>query len=464
MTKIRNRILVVSIISDIIGSKNCHKCQKTEVRITMKIARDHYLNELIKRKHNGMVKVITGIRRCGKSYLLNDLFYNHLLNAGIDRSHIIRFAFDSRDDLSLIGEDYFGVEKRKHKVNPNKFADYVYSKIEDDGMHYLLLDEVQNLEGFEYVLNDCLRKGNLDVYVTESNSRFLSTDVLTEFAGRGDEIHMLPLSFSEFCACQKGNPDEALDNYFVYGGLPAVALMDNDSLKVNYLKTQVQNVYLRDIVLRYKVKNRESLGELLDVLASGISTLVNPTKLANTFKCIKHEDLPDKTIAQYIGYMQDAFLIKTAKRYDVKGKKYISTPYKIYFEDVGLRNAELDFRQIEETHIMENVIFNELRYRGYNVDIGVVEKRTTLNGKTERKRYEVDFIANLGRRKYYIQSAYGIGNGEELSQEMNSFDQIGDSFKKIIVVNRTIKPRSTEKGYTIVGLKDFLLNADSLDY
>lgn len=430
----------------------------------MKIARDRYLNELIKRKHNGLIKVITGIRRCGKSYLLNNLFYSHLLSVGVDRSHIIQFAFDSREDLSLIGEDPLEIEGEKFKVDPKKFDGYISSKINDGGIYYLLLDEVQNLGAFEYVLNDYLRKANLDVYVTGSNSRFLSTDVLTEFAGRGDEIHMLPLSFSEFCSCQKGSVDEALDDYFVYGGLPAVALMEDDGLKANYLKSQIQNVYLRDIVARYKVENRESLGELLDVLASGISTLVNPSKLANTFKSVKHEDLPDKTIAKYIGYMQDAFLIKTAKRYDVKGKKYISTPFKIYFEDVGLRNAELDFRQIEETHIMENVIFNELRYRGFNVDVGVVEKKTTVSGKTERRQYEVDFIANSGRRKYYIQSAYDIGSGEKLSQETNSFDQIGDSFKKIIVVNRTMKPRSTEKGYTIVGLKDFLLNADSLDY
>lgn len=430
----------------------------------MEIKRDKYLNQLIIRKHNGLIKVITGIRRCGKSYLLNNLFYNHLLSEGIDDSHIIKFAFDSNDDLELIGENILEIDWQKNKVDPTKFMDYISSKIVDNQMHYLLLDEIQYLGAFESVLNSYLRKTNIDVYVTGSNSKFLSTDIITEFAGRGDEIHVMPLSFSEFNASYDGTVDEALDDYFVYGGLPAIISMKDEVQKGQYLQTQIQNVYLRDIINRYKLKDQSLIGELLDILASGISTLSNPTKLANTFKSVKKESITDNTIARYIDYMQDAFIIKTAKRYDVKGRKYISTPYKIYFEDLGLRNARLDFRQIEETHIMENVIFNELRYRGFNVDVGVVEQRTTVDGKTVRKYFEVDFVANLGRKRYYIQSAYDIPDNEKLQQETNSFDRIDDSFKKIIIVNKTMKPRNTEKGYMIIGLKDFLLNEGSLDF
>lgn len=429
----------------------------------MEIRRDKYLNQLIIRKHNGLVKVITGIRRCGKSYLLNNLFYTHLIGEGVDEAHIIKFAFDSSVDLELIGESALQIEEQKRKVDPQKFTNYISSKIIDNKMYYLLLDEVQNLGAFESVLNSYLRKNNIDVYVTGSNSKFLSTDVITEFAGRGDEIHMMPLSFSEFYSCYDGSFDEALDYYFVYGGLPAIVSMKDETQKVQYLKTQMQNVYLRDIINRYKLNNHNSIGELLDILASGIASFVNPSKLSNTFKSLKKETLTDKTISNYIEYMQDAYIIKIAKRYDVKGKKYISTPFKIYFEDVGLRNARLDFRQIEETHLMENIIFNELRCRGFNVDVGVVEQRTTIDGKTDRKYYEVDFIANLGRKKYYIQSAYDIPSNEKLQQETNSFDRIDDSFKKIIIVNKTIKPRTTEKGYTILGLKDFLLDEKSLD-
>lgn len=430
----------------------------------MEINRDKYLNQLIIRKHNGLIKIITGIRRCGKSYLLNNIFYNHLKSVGIDESHIIKFAFDSNDDLELINEDILSLDAFKRKVDPKKFTNYINSKILDKNMYYLLLDEVQNLGAFETVLNSYLRKDNIDVYVTGSNSKFLSSDIISEFAGRGDEIHMMPLSFLEFYSSYNGTADEALDDYFVYGGLPALALMKDEVQKGQYLKTQIQNVYLKDIINRYNLKKYDSINELLDVLASGISTLVNPLKLANTFKSVKKESLSNKTIAEYIEYMQDAFIIKVAKRYDVKGKKYISTPFKIYFEDIGLRNAKLDFRQIEDTHIMENIIFNELRYRGFNVDVGVVEQRTTINKKTNRKYLEVDFIANLGRKKYYIQSAYDIPNNEKLEQETNSFNQIDDSFKKIIIVNKTLKPRTTEKGYTIIGLKEFLLNENSLDF
>jgi len=430
----------------------------------MQIERNVYLNKLIARKHNGFVKVITGIRRCGKSYLLNTLFYQHLLNSGIEDSHIIRFAFDSAQNLMLIGEDLMEIEEGKRKVDPEKFMTYINDKIVDDGMYYLLLDEVQNLGYFEAVLNGYLRKDNVDVYVTGSNSKFLSSDIITEFAGRGDEVHVLPLSFSEFFSVYDGSKEEAFDDYMVYGGLPSVALMQTEEQKVAYLNTQITNVYLRDIVKRYNLQSDEDIGELLDILASGISTLVNPRKLAGTFKSVKGSTISEVTVAKYIGHMAESFLISKAKRYDVKGKHYIDTPFKVYFEDIGLRNARLNFRQIEPSHIMENIIYNELRYRGYNVDVGVVEVREkNSEGREQRKQLEIDFIANQGSRRYYIQSAYEIPSKEKLDQETKSFDRANDSFKKIIVVERTMKPRRDDKGYVTMGVKEFLLNENSLE-
>ena len=430
----------------------------------MQIERNVYLNKLIARKHNGFVKVITGIRRCGKSYLLNTLFYQHLLNSGVEDSHIIRFAFDSAQNLMLIGEDLMEIEEGKRKVDPEKFMTYINDKIVDDGMYYLLLDEVQNLGYFEAVLNGYLRKDNVDVYVTGSNSKFLSSDIITEFAGRGDEVHVLPLSFSEFFSVYDGSKEEAFDDYMVYGGLPSVALMQTEEQKVAYLTTQITNVYLRDIVKRYNLQSDEDIGELLDILASGISTLVNPRKLAGTFKSIKGSTISEVTVAKYIGHMTESFLISKAKRYDVKGKHYIDTPFKVYFEDIGLRNARLNFRQIEPSHIMENIIYNELRYRGYNVDVGVVEVREkNSEGREQRKQLEIDFIANQGSRRDYIQSAYEIPSKEKLDQETKSFDRANDSFKKIIVVERTMKPRRDDKGYVTMGVKEFLLNENSLE-
>lgn len=430
----------------------------------MQIERNVYLNKLIARKHNGFVKVITGIRRCGKSYLLNTLFYQHLLESGIEDSHIIRFAFDSAQNLMLIGEDLMEIEEGKRKVDPEKFMTYINDKIVDDGMYYLLLDEVQNLGYFEAVLNGYLRKDNVDVYVTGSNSKFLSSDIITEFAGRGDEVHVLPLSFSEFFSVYDGSKEEAFDDYMVYGGLPSVALMQTEEQKVAYLTTQITNVYLRDIVKRYNLQSDEYIGELLDILASGISTLVNPRKLAGTFKSVKGSTISEVTVAKYIGHMAESFLISKAKRYDVKGKHYIDTPFKVYFEDIGLRNARLNFRQIEPSHIMENIIYNELRYRGYNVDVGVVEVREkNSEGREQRKQLEIDFIANQGSRRYYIQSAYEIPSKEKLDQETKSFDRANDSFKKIIVVERTMKPRRDDKGYVTMGVKEFLLNENSLE-
>ena len=303
----------------------------------------------------------------------------------------------------------------------------------------------------------------MDVYVTGSNSKFLSSDVLTEFAGRGDEIHVLPLSFSEFYANYEDGLDYAFDDYMVYGGLPAVALMKTPEQKSSYLKTQLENVYLKDIVERHNLNSDENIGELLDIIASGISSLTNPTKLANTFKSVKNSSLSALTIDHYITYMQQAFMLSKVNRYDVKGKKYISTPYKIYFEDVGLRNARLDFRQIEETHLMENIIYNELRYRGYNVDVGVVDTRENIDGSSERRQLEIDFVANQGNKRYYIQSAYDIPNEDKMKQETKSFDKTNDSFKKIIVVGKSMKPRRNEKGYLIIGVKEFLLDPNSLE-
>lgn len=429
----------------------------------MEIKREKYLEMLQIRRHNGFVKVITGIRRCGKSYLMNDIFYEKLIEDGVNENHIIKFAFDSAEDLLLIGEDLQKLVANKKKVDPKKFMSYISQIMTDDKMYYLLLDEVQNLDCFEAVLNGYLRKKNMDVYVTGSNSKFLSSDILTEFAGRGDEIHVLPLSFSEFYANYKDGLDYAFDDYMIYGGLPAVALMTTPEQKSSYLKTQIENVYLKDIVARHKLNSDENIGELLDIIASGISSLTNPTKLANTFKSVKNSTLSALTIDHYITYMQQAFMLSKVNRYDVKGKKYISTPYKIYFEDVGLRNARLDFRQIEETQLMENIIYNELRYRGYNVDVGVVDTRENVDGSSERRQLEIDFVANQGNKRYYIQSAYDIPNEDKMKQETKSFDKTNDSFKKIIVVGKNMKPRRSEKGYFIIGVKEFLLDPNSLE-
>ncbi len=428
----------------------------------MEIKRNKYLEMLQIRKHNGFIKVITGIRRCGKSYLLNKIFFDDLIKNGVDSSHIIKFAFDSAKNLSLIGEDLRELNKNGQKVSPEKFMAFIETKITDNNMYYLLLDEVQYLDCFEAVLNGYLREENLDVYVTGSNSKFLSTDVLTEFAGRGDEVHVFPLSFSELYACYD-NKEYTLSDYMVYGGLPAIVQMKTEEQKSTYLKTQIKNVYLKDIVKRNNLNADENLAELLNVIASGISSLTSPTKLSNTFKSIKNSNLSAQTIDKYISYMEDAFIVSKANRYDIKGKKYINTPYKIYFEDVGLRNAQLDFRQVENTHIMENIIYNELRYRGYSVDVGTVEVRERVNGLAKRKQFEIDFVANLGSKRYYIQSAYDIPNEDKLKQETRPFDKTNDSFKKIVVVEKSMRARRNEKGYLVIGLKEFLLNPNSLD-
>lgn len=430
----------------------------------MEIKRNKYLNDLVLRKNNGLVKIITGIRRCGKSYLLNNIFYNYLLENGIKEDHIIKFAFDSADDLELINEDFIELEKNKQQVDPKKFMNYIKSKIVDHDMYYLLLDEVQNLGSFESVLNGYLRKNNIDLYVTGSNSKFLSSDIITEFEGRGDEIHVLPLSFSEFYSIFNSSKDEIFEQYLMFGGLPLVALMKNNEQKSKHLISQLEKVYLNDIIAHNRLKIDSNIKELLDVIASGIGSLTNPTKLENSFRSIKKASISKETIEKYINFFIDSFLISKSLKYDIKGKKYINSPYKLYFEDIGLRNAGLNFRQIEPTHIIENIIYNELRYRGFNIDVGMVETRETINNKEKRKYYEVDFIAYLGSKKYYIQSAYDIPNEEKWDQETKSFNKINDSFKKIIVVRNNVVPRYNEKGYLIISLFDFLLNSNSLEF
>lgn len=432
----------------------------------MEIKRDYYLNKLIRKMDNGFIKVITGIRRSGKSYLLNNIFFNYLIENGVDENHIIKFAFDSGQDLLKIGEDLMDLDilSGERLVNPKKFLEYVFARTNNDEKYYILLDEVQLLASFEQVLNGFLRQKNFDVYVTGSNSKFLSKDVITEFAGRGDEIHIMPLVFSEFLQSYDGDKEDAFAEYQVFGGLPAQTLMKSDEDKMNYLKNQLSNVYLRDIVNRYDVRLNSELEDLLNILASGISTLTNPSKIESTFLSVKKTKISANTIDKYIDYFEDSFLIKRVHRYDVKGRKYIGTPYKIYFEDVGLRNARLNFRQIEPTHLMENIIYNELRYRGYMVDVGTVIKREYgPNDKDVKKQLEVDFIANLGSKKYYIQSAYSIPSKKKLEQEKASLINIDDSFKKIMVVKDRIKPSLDEHGILTINLFDFLLDIDSLD-
>lgn len=429
----------------------------------MEIKRDRYLDALIARKNNGSIKVITGIRRCGKSYLLNTIFYNHLIEVGVPEDHIMRFAFDSARDLKSIGIDYKTLFKNNDKVDPDAFLEHVDSIMTDDGGYYLLLDEVQYLDCFEAVLNGYLRDERLDVYVTGSNSKSLSKDVITEFAGRGDEIRMHPLSYSEFCRAYDGPERRRMNQYMTFGGLPAAVIKPDDDQRISYLRTQMENVYSRDIVKRHNLSNEGDLNDLMDVIASGTATLVNPARLASTFKTNRKSGLSAYTIGRYIEHMEESFIIEKARRYDVKGRKYIGTPFKIYFEDLGLRNARLDFRQMEPSHLMENMIFNELRYRGFNVDVGVVNIKETADGHTTREQLEVDFIANKGSRRYYVQSASDIPDSDERNQETRPFRSIGDSFKKIIVVDRDIPPHRDDNGYLMIGLEEFLLNEDSLD-
>ena len=425
----------------------------------MEIKRDYYLQKLIDRKQNGQIKVITGVRRCGKSFLLNTLFYRHLRESGVADNHLIRFAFDSADDLLKIGENLIEIQRENRKVDPVKFINYISSLMTDQEQYYLLLDEVQLLDAFEAVLNGYLRKSNLDVYVTGSNAKLLSSDIATEFAGRGDEVHMYPLSFSEFMSAYNGDRYMGLSEYMLYGGIPLVVLRENPADKSAVLSSLFNDIYIRDIVQRNKVRNKGELEDLLNFVSSSVGSLTNPEKLKNTFHSVKKSRITSATIIKYLHFFEDSFLLEAAKRYDIKGKAYIETPQKYYFTDPGLRNARVNFRQYEPTHLMENVIYNELRMRGYNVDVGIVpvtEKND--QGKLIRKQLEVDFICNLGSARYYIQSAYSIPDSEKRAQETRPLRKIDDSFRKIIVTGDAVPAQYDENGILTVNIYDFLLD------
>lgn len=430
----------------------------------MEIRRDYYLKKLIERRNNGLIKVITGIRRCGKSYLLNTLFYHYLINEGVATDHIIRFAFDSADDLVLMGESLIRIEKEKRGADPEKFMAYVRSRLKDEGMYYLLLDEVQMMDCFESVLNGYLRKENLDVYVTGSNAKFLSKDIVTEFAGRGDEIHMYPLSFAEFMTVFKGDRYEGLSEYMLYGGIPLVVLREGDDDKAKTLQNLFDEIYVRDIFTRNRIKNIGELEDLLNVLSSAIGSLTNPEKLKNTFRSVKKSTITAKTIKKYLDCFEDSFLIESALRYDIKGKAYIETPKKYYFTDLGLHNARINFRQFEQTHSMENVIYNELRMRGYGVDVGtVIVAEKDAEGRVVRKQLEVDFVCNLGSSRYYVQSALTLPDEAKRNQEIRPFRKIDDSFKKIVVTRDPVKPYYDDYGILTVNVYDFLLDPAVLE-
>lgn len=399
--------------------------------------------------NNGLIKVVTGIRRCGKSYLLFELFYNYLKEQGVEDNHIIKLALDDR--------------KNKKYRDPDVLCDFVHEQIVDEKQYYILLDEVQFVSEFEDVLNSFLHIKNADTYVTGSNAKFLSKDIITEFRGRGDEIHISPLSFKEFYSAYIGSKEDAWKQYCLYGGLPKVLEYKTDEDKVAYLKNIFEETYLTDIKDRHKIRNDAELNELLDILSSAVGSLTNPKKLSDTFKSVKQVSLHPDTINNYLEYFVDSYLISQSKRYDIKGKRYINTPSKYYFTDMGLRNARLNFRQFEETHIMENVIYNELKIIGFNVDVGVVDYRKDIDGKSVRVQAEVDFVCNKADRRYYIQSAFSIPDREKMLQEQNSLTRINDSFKKIIIVKDAIKTHYNEDGVLILNMFDFLLEENSLE-
>lgn len=417
----------------------------------MEIKRNRYLNTLISKKHNGLIKVITGMRRCGKSYLLFTLFKEHLLSDGIDEDHIIEIAFDA-------------FENKKYR-DPDVLYPYLKKQIKDDAMYYVLLDEVQLLGEFESILNSLIRMKNVDVYVTGSNARFLSKDVITEFRGRGDEVHMYPLSFAEFMSVYPGTKQDGWNEYMLYGGIPLVLEFTTPDQKIAFLKSLFEETYISDIIGRHNIRNKAELEELLNILSSAIGSLTNPQKLSATFQTVKKKKISNSTIKRYIDYFCDSFLIDSAIRYDVKGRKYIDTPVKYYFTDMGLRNARLNFRQIEETHSMENIIFNELKMRGFNVDVGVImQYETNEKGSNIRKQLEIDFVCNQGSKRYYIQSAYAIPDQAKMEQEQRSLMLTGDFFKRMIITKDTPAPYYNESGVLIMNVYDFLLNENSLSF
>ena len=412
--------------------------------------RNLYLNKLIRKKNNGLIKVITGIRRSGKTYLLFELFYDYLIKSGVDKDHIIKIALDDRIN-------------KKYR-DPDILCEYVHDVVKDDQIYYVLLDEVQMVSEFEDVLNSFLHMKNVDTYVTGSNAKFLSKDIITEFRGRGDQVHLFPLSFAEYMSGKGIDRQQAWQEYTMYGGLPKMLEIENEEDKAVYLRDIFKETYIKDILERNDIRNPVEMEELLDYLASAIGGLTNPKKLADTFKSEKNVSVHPDTIKTYLDYFEDSFLINRANRYDVKGRKYISTPMKFYFTDCGLRNVRINFRQYEETHIMENIIYIELRSRGYRVDVGVVEVYETSNsGKREKKLLEIDFIANKGDKKYYIQSAFEMTSPEKIVQEKKSLTKLNDFFKKIIVVKDDIKPNTDEQGIITVGIFDFLLNDNILE-
>lgn len=409
------------------------------------IERNDYLEKLIVRKGNGLIKIITGIRRCGKSYLLDPIFKNYLIENGIKEDHIIKIDLDE-------------IKNEKY-LDPMNLNNYIESCIVDDNIYYVLIDEIQKVRNFESVLNGFLHKRNLDVYVTGSNSKFLSSDIITEFRGRGDEVRVYPLSFSEFYNAYENNKYEAWNEYITYGGMPLILRQQTDEQKSKYLTGLFEMTYKKDIIERNNIDKDDILDSVINILSSSVGSLTNPQKIYNTFISNGVTDLSKNTIISYIDYLLDSFLIEKAERYDVKGKKYIQTPQKYYFADIGLRNARLNFRQQEENHIMENIIYNELLIRGYNVDIGVVEIREN----NLRKQLEVDFVCNQGSKRYYIQSALNLDTPEKTLQETKSLNSIGDNFKKIIVVKDNIKLWRNDEGILIIGIQEFLLNKNSLD-
>ena len=416
----------------------------------MEIRRDIYLKKLINRMHNGMIKVVTGIRRSGKSYLLFTIFKDYLLSEGVDEDHIISIELDR-------------LENKKYR-NPYVILEKIRSQLIDSKDYYIFLDEVQLLDQFEDVLNSLLHIKNVDVYVTGSNSKFLSKDIITEFRGRGDEVHVYPVSFREYMTVFNGDKYEGWSSYVRFGGLPLTVTMNSDEQRVEYLTILFEETYIKDIIERNHIEKKQELNDLINVLASGIGSLTNPSKIVATFNSVIQSDISLNTVRSYIEYLEDAFIISEANRYDVKGRKYIGTPLKYYFEDVGLRNARLGFRQVEETHLMENIIYNELRIRGFSVDVGVVMKRKrTKAGVQEKKQLEIDFIANQGSRRYYIQSAFSIPDEEKREQEKASLINVGDSFKKIIIVKDVVKPWHDDDGILTISLYDFLLDEKSLE-
>ena len=414
------------------------------------IQRNKYLNELVSLQGNGMIKVITGMRRCGKSYLLFNIFVSYLREQGINPEQIIKINL----------EDF------KHRAlrNPNNMYSYVESQIKDDRTHYILLDEIQLLEHFEDVLNGFLNIQNVEVYVTGSNAKFLSKDIITEFRGRGYEIKMYPLSFREYMSAYQGSVQAGLNEYMLYGGLPQILSCVTEEQKSKFLKTLFDETYIKDIKDRYAIRKDDDLEELINILASGIGALTNPNKLANTFRSEKKSEITYDTIKNYIDFLCDSFIIEKSTRYDIKGKRYINSPYKYYFMDLGLRNARINFRQYEKSHLMENLIYNEMRVRGFNVDVGTVLAYTkNEEGKSQRTNLEVDFVCNLGSRRYYIQSAYRMESEEKIKQERTSLEKVDDSFKKIIVLGEERPITRDEQGITTIGIYDFLLKENSLE-